>query len=254
MVPSLFLAHGSPMIAVQDNLYTRFLTKLGSSFQPKAIVLFTAHWESEVLTISSRDDIYETIHDFYGFPDELFEVQYPAKGSSEVAKIVQSRLEQSGIKTKLDTTRGLDHGSWTILKHLYPEANIPIVPVSVNPFLTAGEQFQIGKALKGLGEEDILVIGSGATIHNLRDLKWGQTSPERWSVEFDDWLIQHIVEKNEEKLTQYEELAPHVKRAVPRPEHFVPLFIAMGSGALETPVAIFREYEMGTLSYLSFQF
>lgn len=254
MVPSLFLAHGSPMIGVQDNLYTRFLIKLGMSIQPKAIVLFTAHWESEVLTISSCDDVYETIHDFYGFPDELYEVQYPAKGSSEVAKMVQSRLEQSGIKTKLDTTRGLDHGSWTILKHLYPEANIPIVQVSVNPFLTAAEQFQIGKALKGLGEEEILVIGSGATSHNLRDLKWGQTNPEPWAVEFDDWLIQHIVDKNEEELIQYDQLAPHAKRAVPRPEHFVPLFIAMGSGSMETPIEIFREYEMGTLSYLSFQF
>lgn len=254
MVPSLFLAHGSPMIAIQTNSYTDFLTELGAKFQPKAIVIFTAHWESEILTISSTDDTYETIYDFYGFPEELYQVTYPAKGSTKIANLIQSRLNAQGILTKLDTSRGLDHGSWTILKHLYPKANIPVVQVSINPFLSPKEQWSIGNALKGLGEKDILIIGSGATTHNLRLLKWGQQTPENWAVEYDDWLIQHITEKNNEKLFEYESLAPHQSLAVPRPEHFVPLFIAIGSGIMEVPQVLYREYEMGTLSYLCFQF
>ncbi|WP_419152244.1 DODA-type extradiol aromatic ring-opening family dioxygenase [Aeribacillus alveayuensis] len=254
MMPSLFLAHGSPMIAIQDNRYTRFLKELGMNLNPKAIIIFTAHWESDVLTISSRDDEYETIYDFYGFPEELYQVTYPAKGSTTIANKIQKRFERHGIQSKLDKRRGLDHGSWTVLKHLYPEANIPVVQISVHPFLPPEEQFQIGEALKGMGQEHMLIIGSGATSHNFRMLKWGQNTPEPWAVEFDDWLIDHIHQKNYQKLFQYETLAPHAQLAVPRPEHFVPLFIAMGSGCMETPEVIYREYEMGTLSYLSFQF
>jgi len=254
MVPSLFLAHGSPMIGIEENNYTKFLSELGKKINPKAIVIFTAHWESEILTISSMDDIYETIYDFYGFPKELYEVTYPAKGSTKIAHLIQSKLNEKGVQTKLDTTRGLDHGSWTILKHLYPNADIPVVQVSINPFLPPKEHWKIGSALKGLGDENILIIGSGATTHNLRLLKWGQQTPEKWAVEFDDWLIHQITDKNVENLFDYEVLAPNRELAVPRPEHFVPLFIALGSGVMEVPQVVYRDYEMGTLSYLCFQF
>ncbi|MFD2444407.1 DODA-type extradiol aromatic ring-opening family dioxygenase [Bacillus sp. CGMCC 1.16607] len=252
---SLFLAHGSPMNAIEDKEYTRFLENFGKTLQPKAIVLFTAHWESEVLTISSSDEPYETIYDFYGFPDELYQMKYPAKGDSKLANRIEERLTSKGIPVKKDYSRGLDHGSWTLLKRLFPQADIPVVQISVNPFLHPEKQFQIGEALRGLGKEDILIIGSGVTVHNLRIIKWGQTTPEEWAVRFDDWLIERIEKEDYESLFEYEKLAPNAQMAVPRPEHFVPLYIAMGSAdTLSNAKVIFRNYEFGTLSNLCYQF
>lgn len=255
MVPSLFLAHGSPMIAVENNPYTEYLGKLGEQIKPKAIVIFTAHWETPILTVSDRDDVYETIYDFGGFPPELFAVKYPAKGSRHTASIIIERFEKQGIAVNRDSTRGLDHGSWTLLHRIYPKADIPVVQVSVNPALPPKEQFKIGEALQGLGKEDILIIGSGALVHNLRALKWGQTSVEPWAVEFDDWIIDKVEKKDMDSLFEYETLAPHARFAVPREEHFVPLFIAMGSGDPDAHgKVIHRFYDHGNLSYLSFAF
>lgn len=253
MVPALFLAHGSPMLAIEDTEYTDFLAKLASQFTPRAIVIFTAHWETETLTISSKDDEYDTIYDFGGFPPELYTIKYPAKGSTEIASLLEKRFTSHGIAVKKDSTRGLDHGSWTLLSRMYPKADIPVIQISVNPYLPPRQQYAIGKALQGLGSEDILVIGSGVTVHNLRMIKWGQTAPEPWSVEFDDWLIENIQAKDLDSLFAYEQLAPYARQAVPRAEHFVPLFIAMGSGDGENKV-IHRSYEYGTLSYLCMQF
>ncbi|WP_169086811.1 DODA-type extradiol aromatic ring-opening family dioxygenase [Paenibacillus sp. PL91] len=251
----LFLAHGSPMLAVEQNEYSQFLKQTGAGLAPDAIVIFTAHWETEAVTISSKDDEYETIYDFYGFPDELYQVKYPAKGSTKVAALVGQLLSESGIPVAYDTERGLDHGSWTMLKHMFPKADIPIVQVSVNPYRSAEEQYRIGEALRSLNVQNILLIGSGVTVHNLRAVKWGQKEPESWAVEFDEWLIEKMNKHDINSLFQYEQLAPHAKMAVPRAEHFVPLYIALGSGnAEEAPKVIYRSYEFGTLSYLSMQF
>ena len=255
MVPSLFLAHGSPMLAIENTPYTAFLSTLGNQIKPKAIVIFTAHWESETLTISSTDEVYETIYDFYGFPDELYAITYPARGSKQIADLVGEKLMKAGITVRKDTKRGLDHGSWTLLHRMYPNADIPVVQVSVHPFLPAREQFAIGRALQGLGDDDMLVIGSGVTVHNLRMIKWGQTTPEPWAVAFDDWLIEQVKKLDLESLFRYDTLAPFASQAVPRPEHFVPFFVAMGSGDQnEKAEVIYRSYEFGTLSYLCFQF
>jgi 4,5-DOPA dioxygenase extradiol len=252
---SLFLAHGSPMNAIDDKEYTRFLEQYGKTLQPKAIVVFTAHWESEVLTISSSDEQYETIYDFSGFPNELYQIKYPARGSSSLANKIAETLNQQGISVKKDMTRGLDHGSWTLLRRLFPKADIPVVQISVNPFLHPEKQFEIGKALRGLEAYDVLVIGSGVTVHNLRMIKWGQITPESWAVEFDDWLIEKINDNDLETLFNYESLAPHAQMAVPRAEHFVPLYIAMGcADSLENAKVIFRNYEFGTLSNLCYEF
>ncbi|MGG2092579.1 class III extradiol ring-cleavage dioxygenase [Bacillus sp. S13(2024)] len=253
MMPSLFLAHGSPMLAIEDTDYTKFLKTLGNTYKPKAIVIFTAHWESEILTISSSDNAYETIYDFGGFPPELYEIKYTAKGSSVLATMLEEKFKNRGIAVQKDTTRGLDHGSWTLLHRMYPQADVPVVQISVNPFLPAKEQYEIGKAIQELGKEDILVIGSGVTVHNLRMLKWEQTTPEPWAVEFDEWLIDQIQNNNIDALFNWETEAPHARLAVPRAEHFVSLFIAMGSGTAE-PKVVHRSYEYGTLSYLCLQF
>lgn len=255
MIPSLFLAHGSPMLAIEQTDYTRFLSELAGTMKPKAIVLFTAHWEQPITTVSSSDDVYDTIYDFGGFPDELYKVKYPARGSSIVAGLVKERLKQQGIAVEENTSRGLDHGSWTLLHRMYPAADIPVVQVSVNPYLPPEEQFKIGEALRGLGDEDILVIGSGVTVHNLRIIKWGQKTAEPWAVEFDDWLIEQFDRGDKQSLFNYAAEAPHARMAVPREEHFVPLFIAMGSGEPgRKPKVIHRSYDFGTLSYLCMQF
>lgn len=251
----LFLAHGSPMLAVEQNEYSRFLQQLGAGMKPDAVVIFTAHWETDAVTISSKDDEYETIYDFYGFPDELYQVKYAAKGSTKVAALVGKLLSDNNIEVAYDEQRGLDHGSWTMLKHMFPEADIPIVQISVNPYRTSEEQYRIGEALRGLSDRNILVIGSGVTVHNLRAVKWGQKEPESWAVEFDEWLIEKMKARDTEALFRYDSLAPHARLAVPRAEHFVPLYIAFGSGNPDAvPNVIYRKYEFGTLSYLSMQF
>lgn len=254
MIPSLFISHGSPTLAIEDNDYTRFLQKLGKSIRPKAIIIFTAHWESEITTVSFSDDVYETIHDFGGFPDEMYRIQYPAKGSTSIASKVEEKFKEHGITSRRNESRGLDHGSWVVLRLLYPNADIPVVQISVNPFLAPQEQFKIGEALRSLGQEDILVIGSGGTSHNLRAIKWGQEKGEPWTVAFDDWIIEQVQTKDLDSLFQYEKLAPNAQLAVPRAEHFVPLFIALGSGQQERPILLHRSYQYGTLSHIVFEF
>lgn len=254
MIKPLFLAHGSPMMAIEEDDYTEFLNNLGSKLNPKAIVIFTSHWDSEVLTISASDSEYDTMYDFYGFPEELYEVKYPAKGSSEFASKVEEKLINKGIKVNKDLTRGLDHGAWTLLQHLFPKANIPIVQVSINSDLQIQKQIEIGDALKGLGDEDILVIGSGNTVHNLSLVDFEAISNDSWSEEFDDWLINRLKENDFNSLYNYNDLAPNANLAVPTTDHFVPLFIALGSSPLLIPRVIFRSYELGNLSRLCFEF
>ncbi len=255
MIPSLFLAHGSPMLAIQENDYAKFLRELGSTYTPQAIVIFTAHWERETLTVTYTDDAYETIYDYYGFPEEMYQITYPAKGSKAIADKIIARFQAGGIPVQKDLKRGLDHGSWVLLQKMYPAANIPVVQVSVNPFLKGEEQLKIGRCLQGLGLEDILIIGSGVTVHNLRILNWDQTTPEPWAVQFDDWLLEKMQQGDLESLMQYDRLAPHASLAVPRPEHFVPLLITLGSAGDEVrPQTIHRSYELGSLSYLSLAF
>ena len=255
MVPSLFIGHGSPYLAVQQNNYSNFLQTLGQRIKPKAIVIFSAHWESEILSLTYTDDVLDTVYDYYGFPDEMYQIKYPAKGSTTIAQHLEDRFHSSGIKTKREEKRGLDHGSWVALRHMYPEADVPIIQLSVNPFLSPKEQYQIGKALQGIGAEDILVIGSGTTVHNFNWFFPNATEPKHEAVEFDNWLIDNVKKRDLESLNEYLQLAPHAQLAVPRAEHFVPLFLAMGSGDEKgIPRVINQTYEFGAMSNLCIEF
>jgi 4,5-DOPA dioxygenase extradiol len=255
MVPSLFIGHGSPYLAVQQNEYSSFLQELGQRIKPKAIVIFSAHWESEILSLTYTDNVLETVYDYYGFPDEMYQLTYPAKGSVEVAKNLENRFNHFGIKTRREEKRGLDHGSWVALSHMYPEADVPVIQLSVHPFLSPKDQYHIGKALQGIGVEDILVIGSGTTVHNFQWFFPNATEPINEAVEFDNWLIEKVKKRDLNSLNDYLLLAPHARLAVPRPEHFVPLFIAMGSGDEgKTPVVINQTYEFGAMSNLCIEF
>lgn len=172
MMPSLFIAHGSPLLAIENNDYTKYLYQLGQNLtRPKAVVLFSAHWESKVQQVS-RVDQYTTIYDFGGFDPHLYTIQYPARGNDDIAKEIEDLFTKNGISFENDTTRGLDHGTWVVLRMLYPNADIPVISMSVNPNLTPDEQYNIGKSLSELREMDILIIASGGTVHNLKALKW----------------------------------------------------------------------------------
>lgn len=254
MINSLFLCHGAPTLALESNEYTNFLKELGAKIKPKAIVVFTAHWESEITKISSIDTSYEMIYDFYGFPKELYDIKYEAKGSTEIATKIQELLKIQGIESQLDIGRGLDHGVWDILYIMYPEAKIPVIQVSINPDMPMNKQYKLGEAIRSLSKEDILVIGSGSTVHNLGTIDWKATEAEQWAVEFDNWLIEKVENRDKDALFSYQDLAPYAKQAIPREEHIVPLFIAMGSGQSITPKLLHRSYAYGTLTYICFQF
>ena len=255
MQPTLFLNHGAPTLAITENDYTDFLKKLGQRLRPKAIVVFSAHWEEQVTTISFAEGPLETIYDFYGFPEEMYRITYPAPGAPVLAAFIEGLFQEHGVKTARSADRGLDHGSWVLLRHMYPAADIPVVSISVNPFLPPAEQYRIGEAVRSLGQDDILVIGSGSTVHNFNEIKFGKREPDAWAIEFDDWIADRIVNGKLEEAFAYEQLAPHARRAVPRPEHFIPLYLAMGStSSSQQPKVLFSGYEWGTFSYRCFEF
>ncbi len=245
------------MNALATNGYTRFLNAFGESLNADAIVIISAHWESERLTLTRRDGAYDMIYDFFGFPPALSEVVYPARGSAKVADRVRACLNGAGIDCAVDARRGIDHGSWTLLVHLLPKANVPVVHLSLDASLPAAKQIAIGRALRGLGSENVAVIGSGVTVHNLHALDWEKSfgdPVDPWAVEFDDWLLANSSLDSSGALEHYLEVAPHARAAAPTLEHFVPYLIARGAGASREATLLHRSYEMGNLSYLAVEF
>lgn len=255
MMPSYFFAHGAPSLVIEEHGYTHFLKGFAKErAKPKAIVLFSAHWENQVQSVGAADT-YSTIYDFSGFPDQLYQMKYPAKGDASLSGQIQALFETQGIPSRLDYERGLDHGAWAVLKLLYPAADIPVIALSVNRNLTNGQQYQIGRALAALREQDIMIIGSGGTVHNLRRIQWNASNPEDWAVSFDDWLHSKLVSWDLEALFNYHAEAPYARDAVPTNEHFIPLLLAMGSGDHKRrATCIYQDYQMGTLSLGCWQF
>ncbi|MGZ4123692.1 MAG: dioxygenase family protein [Tumebacillaceae bacterium] len=257
MMPAFFIGHGSPMLALEDNDYTRDMNKIGQRLgTPDAIVVFTAHWVSRTQSLTATDEVQKTVHDFGGFPRELFEVQYPAKGSVTAADEVTKLLESSGLQVHQDATHGLDHGVWVILRHMFPDANIPVIAASVNPMLPPEAQYNIGKALAELKKKNIVVIGSGGTIHNFRTINWTkENEADAWAEEFDIWLVEHMKKWDTASLFEYKTLARHAEFATPDYEHFLPLFIAMGVGDDNREAKLLhRSYRYGNLSHLIMEF
>jgi 4,5-DOPA dioxygenase extradiol len=258
MIPSYFIAHGAPLLAIENNEYTQFLTQLGKNApKPKAIVLFSAHWVSPVQYVSEVDE-YSTIYDFGGFSDALYKIEYPAKGNKDLTEEIQGLFSKQGIPFQTDTNRGLDHGAWVVLRMLYPNADIPVISMSVNPNLSPEEQYKIGKSLSVLKEKDVMIIASGGTVHNLRAIDWRDNGEATsWALEFDEWLAQRLKTWDTESLFQYESLAPSVQLAVPPfgAEHFIPIFYAMGAADEEQKATLLhRSYRYGSLSHSIWQF
>lgn len=249
MQPSLFVAHGVPTLVTERSRYTHFLQMLGLNLpKPRAIVLFSAHWEAAVQQIGSAVR-YETIHDFFGFPEALYEIEYAAKGDIALALQIRELLEKEGIAAELDDRRGLDHGAWTVLKLMFPLADVPVVSMSIHAGLVPEQQYRIGRALAALRERDVLIIGSGGTVHHLSRLAWDSQEVSTWAIKFDEWLGERIETWDIDRLFHYDAEAPFAQEAVPRPEHFVPLLIAMGAAHDgKRAKLLHRQYQYSSLS------
>lgn len=232
MLPSLFISHGSPMLALQPGASGPALAHLASQLpRPRAIVVVSAHWESRELRVGSAAQP-DTWHDFRGFPAELYRVQYPAPGEPQLASAIVQLLSAAGLPAQLDAERPLDHGAWVPLALLYPQADIPVVQVSLPSQQGPALQSQVGQALAGLRAEGVLLIGSGSITHNLGELDWqaGPDSIEPWAQAFRDWIVDKLAGQDRAALQDYRRQAPHAARNHPSDEHLLPLFFAAAAG------------------------
>ncbi len=225
-MPCLFLGHGSPMNAIEDNPTTRVWRALGTRLpRPRAIVCISAHWRTRGSAVTAMAQP-RTIHDFGGFPPPLFAVQYPAQGSPAVAARVAELIGEGRVA--LDQTWGLDHGSWSVLVHLYPEADIPVVQLSLDVALDASGHYRLARALTALREEGVLIIGSGNVVHNLMRMDWTPgASPQAWATRFALWAKQRVMVGDHAALAAYHDQGEDARLAVPTDEHYLPLLYCL---------------------------
>jgi 4,5-DOPA dioxygenase extradiol len=251
-LPSLFISHGSPMLALTDTPAHRFLLELGQSLpMPKAILMISAHWEAAGSPAVSLAQQPETIHDFGGFPQALFDIQYPAPGAPDAAAHAATLLEQAGFAVKHSRTRGLDHGAWVPLRLMYPDADIPVAQISLIHGGTPAQHEQMGLALSALREQGILIIGSGSMTHNLGEIRrgGGDTDVPSWVSEFGNWMKDRLKSNAHDQLIDYRAQAPSAERNHPSEEHLLPLFVAMGAaGATPKAELLHSSYEYGVLA------
>ena len=256
-MPSLFVSHGAPTFGIDPGQAGAQLSELGQLLgQPQAIVVVSPHWMTRSVEITATERP-ETIHDFGGFPRALYELQYLAPGSPALALQIQQQLAASGIPVRIDTRRGLDHGAWVPLLHLYPDANIPTLQVSL-PFDTDEQSaFKLGEALRPLGQEGMLIIGSGSLTHNLYEFRMSETEGDAaaYAEEFSSWVRQAVMSGDKERLLQTLQIAPHAKRAHPTTEHFLPLLVAAGAAhSLEPSTVLNGGIRHGVLAMESYVF
>jgi 4,5-DOPA dioxygenase extradiol len=235
MLPSLFVSHGAPTFPLTDAPARAFLEGLAERLpeRPRAILVVSAHWETEAPRVTSSD-VNATIHDFFGFPKELYEIRYPAPGLAWLAQRVASLIEGSGGKVARDPVRGLDHGAWVPLKLIYPGADIPVVQLSIQTHLGPDYHYRLGRLLAPLRHEGVLILASGSFTHDLssfREYANALHAPApAWVDAFADWASEAIEAGRTNDLLAYRELAPSAARNHPTEEHLLPLFVAMGAG------------------------
>lgn len=230
LAPVMFVGHGSPMFAIEHSHARDLLEQHQSVFdEVKAIVVVSAHWVTNGFTGVTSDKAPQTIHDFGGFPTELYQLEYPAQGSPELASAIQSLLEDEGFQVQQQAQRGLDHGAWVPLMHLVPNANIPVIQVSINSHANGDELYHLGKQLGCLREQGIAVIGSGSITHNLGDVVTGSKQAADYVVEFEQWVRLQMTERSAQALLDAPNLQPHFFRAHPTHEHYLPLLVAIGA-------------------------
>jgi 4,5-DOPA dioxygenase extradiol len=227
LIPALFLGHGNPMFALADNDYTRAWSALGRAFpRPRAVLCVSAHWYGPVRAVTSTATP-ETIHDFGGFPEELYEVPYPTQGDPALAEQIAGLLQSDGFV--LDPRRGLDHGTWSVLLHVYPEANVPVVQLSIDRTKPGGWHYEVAKKLRSLRDEGVLIVGSGNLVHNLHAYAWGRTDVGAfdWALRFETLARDHLSRADFLPLVEVEQLGPDARLAVPTPDHYLPLLYVL---------------------------
>lgn len=254
-MPTLFLGHGSPMNAVENNDFTKMLNRLGETLpRPEAILCISAHWLSAG-TWATHMRHPRTIHDFYGFPQKLFDVEYSAQGSPELAERIQTMISKP--KVQLDESSwGFDHGTWSVLKHLYPQADLPVVQLSLDMSEPARFHYELGQKLKPLREEGILILGSGNIVHNLSRVDWKSPySAYDWAVAFDHQVKAAIEVRDVNAITQSLLQTSEGRLSVPTPDHYLPLLYPFGAADDGESVTYpYEGYEMGALSMRCVQF
>ncbi len=253
--PALFVSHGAPSLLLDDGPAAHFLKSLGQKFpKPKAVICVSAHWEARepLFTTSERLD---TIHDFYGFPEAMYQMRYPAKGSSELAQRALALCKSAGVNAGLESSRGLDHGAWIPLMAMYPEVDVPVIQVAL-PFAQGPRAvFALGQALSPLRDEGVLLLGSGGFTHNLGALAWGGGEAPIWAKEFHVWASTALRENRREDLLEAETRAPHFRQNHPRTEHWLPLYFALGAaGSPWNCETLYTGFEFGSLAMDAFAF
>lgn len=253
-MPVLFLGHGSPMNAIEENQFVKGFRDIAKTIpKPKAILCISAHWYTKGTKVTAME-MPETIHDFGGFPKALFDVQYPAKGSPELAKNVENLLQPNRVE--LDDKWGLDHGAWSVLKHLYPNAEVPVIQMSIDYSQPANYHFELAKKLDELRNKGVLIIGSGNIIHNLGAIDFRNFDKDNygfdWAIEAHQILNSYIVNQNFEPLFDYKKLGKAVQLAIPTPDHYLPLMYILGLQQKNEKLSLFNDKLVaGSLSMTS---
>lgn len=252
-MPVVFVGHGSPMNAIEDNIYTRGWKEMAKKIpKPKAIVSVSAHWFTEGTKIMNEENP-KTIYDMYGFPDELYEIIYSPSGNPKLAESVKEMISKESV---YDNTWGIDHGTWSVLVHMYPERDIPVFQVSIDASAPAEVHYEIGKELKSLRDEGVLLFGTGNIVHNLRLVNWAMGDEGfQWAYEFDNFIKENIQARNHEKIINYESLGDKAKLAVPITDHFNPILYILGATDEDDKVSVYNhKCMMGSLSMTSYIF
>ncbi|MCZ2131159.1 MAG: 4,5-DOPA dioxygenase extradiol [Bacteroidia bacterium] len=254
-MPVLFVGHGNPMNAIEENEFVEGFRNVSKQIpKPQAIICVSAHWETRGTFVTAMEHP-KTIHDFGGFPKELYEVEYPVLGNPELAKQTQALLSKSEIGLNQDW--GLDHGAWTVLKHLYPNADVPVVELSIDYTKDARYHFELAQELSSLRKKGVLIIGSGNIVHNLRLVAWDKFNENYgfdWALEANDIVRESILNRDFAKIINYKSLGKAFELAVPTPEHYLPLLYALALAEQNEEIGIFNDAALaGSLTMTSYK-
>jgi 4,5-DOPA dioxygenase extradiol len=246
-MPVLFLGHGSPMNGIEDNEFVREFKKQGQQLEkPNAIIVVSAHWETNGTFVTAMQNP-RTIHDFGGFPRELYEVQYPAPGHPELAKEISEFINPMGT-VHLDDKWGLDHGSWTVVKHLFPNADVPVIQLSLDYRMTPQQHYELAQQLKKIRQKGVLIVGSGNIVHNLRKVDFRKINENYgydWAIEADSKMKKWILEGNHQNLIDFNKQGKAFNLAIPTPEHYLPLLYTLGLKDEKDNTTIFNDNPLG---------
>lgn len=246
-MPVLFLGHGSPMNAIEENKFVQGFRKVAKEIpKPAAVLCISAHWETRGTFVTAMERP-KTIHDFGGFPEELYQVQYPASGKPELAKEVKNEVSKTEIG--LDVNWGLDHGTWTVIKHMYPEADVPVIQMSLDYQQTPQNHYELAKELNFLRNKGVLIVGSGNMVHNLRMVDWRRLGEEDfgydWALEAGEKMKKYILSGNHRQLINYQKQGKEFNLAIPTPEHYLPLLYALALKDDNEQVSLFNDKAVG---------